>query len=104
MAFTKEQRNKSSAFFTRPQDYIIRTGSVGDVSNVCFTNGCIVKDDNVYICHASSDTKPHVASTTVEKLIDYTFNTPEDPLRSVDCVKQRRDLIDKNIKNGAMHI
>lgn len=74
---------------------------VGDVSNVCFTNGCIVKDDNVYIYYASSDTRLHVASTTIEKLIDYTFNTPEDPLRSADCVKQRCELITKNIKNGA---
>ena len=74
---------------------------VGDVSNVCFTNGCIVKDENVYIYYASSDTRLHVASTTIEKLMDYTFNTPEDPLRSADCVKQRCELITKNIKNGA---
>lgn len=77
---------------------------VGDVSNVCFTNGCIVKDDNVYIYYASSDTRLHVASTTIEKLMDYTFNTPEDPLRSADCVKQRCELITKNLKNGARTI
>ena len=77
---------------------------VGDVSNVCFTNGCIVKDENVYIYYASSDTRLHVASTTIEKLMDYTFNTPQDPLRSVDCVKQRCELITKNIKNGARTI
>ena len=77
---------------------------VGDVSDVCFTNGCIVKDENVYIYYASADTRLHVASTTIEKLMDYTFNTPEDPLRSVDCVKQRWDLIDKNFKNGAVGI
>ena len=77
---------------------------VGDVSNVCFTNGCIVKDDNVYIYYASSDTRLHVASTTVEKLMDYTFNTPTDPLRSADCVKQRCELITKNLKNGARTI
>lgn len=77
---------------------------VGDVSNVCFTNGCIVKDDNVYIYYASSDTRLHVASTTIEKLMDYTFNTPEDPHRSADCVKQRCELIRKNLKNGAKSI
>ncbi len=77
---------------------------VGDVSNVCFTNGCIVKDDNVYIYYASSDTRLHVASTTIEKLMDYTFNTPEDPHRSADCVKQRRELIRKNLENGAKSI
>ncbi len=72
---------------------------VGDVSNVCFTNGAIVRDDgNVYIYYASSDTRLHVASTTVEKLMDYTFNTPSDPLRSADCVKQRCTLIDSNMK------
>lgn len=77
---------------------------VGDVSNVCFTNGCIVKDDNVYIYYASSDTRLHVASTTIEKLMDYTFNTPEDPHRSTDCVKQRCGLICKNLENGAKSI
>lgn len=72
---------------------------VGDVSNVTFTNGAIVKDSgDVYIYYASSDTRLHVATTTLDQLIDYTFNTPEDPLRSVDCVKQRSDLIKKNLE------
>lgn len=70
---------------------------VGDILGASFTNGCIVKDDNVYIYYADSDSHLHVASTTIEKLIDYTFNTPEDPLRSVDCVKRRWDFIDKNL-------
>ncbi|MCR4694672.1 MAG: glycosidase [Pseudobutyrivibrio sp.] len=71
---------------------------VGDVSNVVFTNGAIVNENNeVFIYYASSDTRLHVASTTVEKLIDYVFNTPEDPGRSVDCVKQRCELIRKNL-------
>lgn len=71
---------------------------VGDVSNVVFTNGAIVtEDEKVYIYYASSDTRLHVAETTIERLIDYTFNTPSDPLRSVDCVLQRCDLISKNL-------
>ena len=71
---------------------------VGDVSNVAFTNGAIVREDgNVYIYYASSDTRLHVASTTIEQLMDYTFNTPSDPLRSADCVKQRCELITKNL-------
>jgi len=71
---------------------------VGDVSNVTFTNGAIVCDDgNVYIYYASSDTRLHVAATTIDKLVDYVFNTPADPLRSVDCVAQRCALIDKNL-------
>ncbi len=72
---------------------------IGDVSNVTFTNGAIARENgDVYIYYASSDTRVHVASTTIDKLMDYTFNTPEDPLRSVDCVKQRCELITKNLE------
>ncbi len=72
---------------------------VGDVSNVTFTNGAIARENgDIYIYYASSDTRLHVAKTTVERLMDYTFNTPEDPLRSVDCVKQRCELIAKNLE------
>lgn len=72
---------------------------VGDVSNVAFTNGAVVRDNGqVLIYYASSDTRVHVAETTLEKLIDYTFNTPSDPLRSADCVKQRCELISKNLE------
>ena len=72
---------------------------VGDVSNVVFTNGAIVNENNeVFIYYASSDTRMHVATTTLDKLMDYVFNTPEDPLRSVLCVKQRCDLIAKNLE------
>ncbi len=72
---------------------------VGDVSNVVFTNGAIADEKgDVYIYYASSDTRLHVATTTIDKLIDYVFNTPEDPLRSVKCVEQRCDLIKKNLE------
>ena len=72
---------------------------VGDVSNVVFTNGAVVNEKGeVYIYYASSDTRLHVASTTLEKLVDYTFNTPEDPHRTADCVRQRCDLISKNLE------
>ena len=72
---------------------------MGDVSNVVFTNGAIAREDgSVYIYYASSDTRMHVATTTIERLKDYVFNTAEDPLRSVDCVKQRSELISKNLK------
>lgn len=70
----------------------------GDVSNVVFSNGAIEKDGKVFIYYASSDTRMHVATTTVEQLIDYTFNTPRDPHRSPDCVKQRCELIKKNLE------
>ena len=84
-----------------PSGYLIApfgTERVGDVSNVVFTNGAITRDNgDVYIYYASSDTRMHVASTTVEKLLDYAFNTPADPLRSRNCVAQRCALIDKNL-------
>lgn len=72
---------------------------VGDVSNVLFTNGAsVTPSGNVYIYYASSDTRLHVATTTLEKLTDYVFNTPSDPGRSADCVKQRCDFIAKNLE------
>ena len=71
---------------------------VGDVSNVVFTNGAIADEDGkIYIYYASSDTRMHVAKTDVARLTDYVFNTPADALRSVDCVKQRMELIDRNL-------
>ena len=72
---------------------------VGDVSNVVFTNGAIAKEDGtVYIYYASSDTRMHVARTSIDRLVDYVFNTPEDPLRSVECVAQRCALVKKNLE------
>ncbi|MDM5280985.1 glycosidase [Paenibacillus silvae] len=70
---------------------------VGDVSNVIFCNGAIVNEKGeVFIYYASSDTRCHVATTTLEQLVDYTFNTPADPYRSLDCALQRRKLIEQN--------
>ncbi len=72
---------------------------VGDVSNVVFTNGAIVNEkEEVFIYYASSDTRLHVATTTLDRLTDYVFSTPEDPLRSVLCVEQRCELIRKNLE------
>lgn len=71
---------------------------VGDVSNVLFSNGAVaLENGDVYLYYASSDTRLHVATSTVDKLLDYAFNTPADPLRSADCVKQRKQLIEQNI-------
>ena len=71
---------------------------IGDVSNVCFTNGAIAAPDGrVYIYYASSDTRLHVATTDIDRLTDYVFHTPADPGRSVDCVKQRVDFIRRNL-------
>ncbi len=72
---------------------------VGDVSNVVFTNGAIARENGeVYLYYASSDTRLHVATTTIAQLIDYVFHTPSDPLRSVDCVAQRCNLIQNNLE------
>lgn len=71
---------------------------IGDVSNVVFSSGWIADDDGtVYIYYASSDTRMHVAVTTVEKLVDYVLNTPEDAGRTELCAKQRINLINKNL-------
>lgn len=70
----------------------------GDVSNVVFSNGAVATHGKVFIYYASSDTRMHVATTTIDQLIDYTFNTPSDPHRSPDCVKQRCELIKKNLE------
>lgn len=71
---------------------------IGDVSNVVFSNGVIALDNGeVYIYYASSDTRLHVATTTVDQLLDYAMNTPEDPLRSYACVQQRIDLVNRNL-------
>ena len=84
-----------SGFFIAPYELEI----IGDVGNVAFTNGAIARDNgDVYIYYATADTRLHVATTTIDRLIDYTFNTPEDPLRSVECVAQRCALIKKNLE------
>lgn len=72
---------------------------VGDVSNVLFTNGAIARSNgDVYLYYASSDTRMHVATTSLDRLLDYCLHTPVDPLRSSDCVKERCALIRKNLE------
>lgn len=70
---------------------------VGDVSNVLFSNGWIADEDGkVFIYYASSDTRMHVATSTIDKLVDYCLNTPVDGLRSAASVETIVKLIDKN--------
>ncbi len=72
---------------------------VGDVSNVVFSNGAIVEDNgDILLYYAGSDTRVYVAKTSVELLGDYIFGTPADPGRSVLCVRQRCELIKKNLE------
>lgn len=91
-----------SRLIASPSGYLIAPEGderIGDVSNVVFTNGAAVLENGmVYIYYASSDTRLHVAVTDIDRLTDYAFNTPEDPLRSADCVKQRCALIRKNLE------
>ena len=70
---------------------------VGDVMNVVFSNGWIADEDGrVLIYYASSDTRLHVATSTVERLVDYCLHTPEDGLSTAASVETVRKLIDKN--------
>lgn len=72
---------------------------VGDVSNVTFSNGWVAKaDGRVFIYYGSSDTRMHVAVSSIHKLVDYCINTPEDGLRSAASVQTRSSLIKKNLE------
>ena len=70
---------------------------VGDVMNVAFSNGWIMDDDGrVLIYYATADTRLHVAVSSVERLIDYCMNTPEDRLTTAASVETIKQLIRKN--------
>lgn len=72
---------------------------VGDVSNVVFSNGWVARDNgDVFIYYGSSDTRMHVATSTVEKLVDYCTNTPVDDFRSAASVAVRNAMIERNLK------
>ncbi len=71
---------------------------IGDVMNVLFSNGWICDDDGkVYIYYASSDTRMHVATSTVDRLVDYCLNTPQDGLTTSASVRTLNELIDRNL-------
>jgi len=71
--------------------------TLGDVSNVLFSSGWIDDEDGtVYIYYASSDTRMHVAVSSIEKLTDYVMNSPEDTFTSAGSVQTIIDLVDKN--------
>ncbi len=73
---------------------------IGDVSNVVFSNGWVARQNgDVFIYYGSSDTRTHVATSTVDRLLDYVTNTPPDGQRSRRCVEQRCELIEKNLAN-----
>lgn len=87
--------HKPAGYFLAPEG----EERVGDVSNVAFCNGWIADDDgNVYIYYASSDTRMHVALSSVEQLLDYVIHTPEDGYNSSLSVQAICKLIDQNKK------
>ncbi|MEJ5352333.1 MAG: glycosidase [Melioribacteraceae bacterium] len=94
--------NEPYKVIARPGGYFIAPEGeerIGDVSNVVFSNGWVAKKNGeVLIYYGSSDTRMHVAVSTVDKLLDYVLNTPEDGLRSAVCVQQRIELIKKNLE------
>ena len=71
---------------------------IGDVMNVLFTNGWIADEDGrVFIYYASSDTRMHVATSTIDRLVDYCMHTPADGLATGESVKTLNSLIDANL-------
>ncbi len=92
--------NKPSEIIAKPAGYFMAPQGeerVGDVSNVLFSNGWIEdKDGTVYIYYASSDTRMHVAVSSVERLLDYCFNTAPDGYKSSASVEVVKNIIDEN--------
>lgn len=85
---------KPAGYFIAPEG----EERVGDVSNVTFSNGWILDDDGtVFIYYASSDTRMHVATSTIEKLLDYCTHTPSDGFRSATSVEIVKGLINSNL-------
>ena len=91
----------------RPGGYFLAPlGSerVGDVSNVLFANGWVARPDGrIFLYYGSSDTRIHVVTTDVPRLLDYVLNTPPDAGRTFACVQQRRALIARN-QIGRAHV
>ncbi|MBC7866382.1 MAG: glycosidase, partial [Gloeobacteraceae cyanobacterium ES-bin-316] len=87
--------HKPGGYFMAPQG----EERLGDVSNVLFCNGWIADDDGkVFIYYASSDTRMHVATSTIDLLVDYVVNTQEDSFTSAGTVQTLKDLISKNLE------
>lgn len=96
--FMTDLKDPQKVIYTPGGYFLAPLGSerVGDVSNVVFTNGAIEKDGDIYIYYASSDTRLHVATTTVEKMVDYCKNTPKDGYTTHTSVENICRLIDMN--------
>ena len=90
-----------SKVIARPGGYFLAPKGrerIGDVSNVVFSNGWIQRTNGeVFIYYGSSDTRMHIAISSVEQLLDYVLHTPEDGLRTGISVQQRIQLIKNNL-------
>ncbi|TCC83749.1 glycoside hydrolase family 130 protein [Pedobacter hiemivivus] len=85
--------HKPGGYFLAPEG----EERIGDVSNVVFSNGWIADDNGtVFIYYASSDTRLHVATSTIQQLLDYVIHNPEDGLRSAASVETIINIIDRN--------
>lgn len=98
--FMTDLKDPQKVIYTPGGYFLAPIGSerVGDVSNVVFTNGAIEKDGDIYIYYASSDTRLHVAKTTVDKMVDYCKNTPKDGYTTHTSVENICVLISENEK------
>ena len=98
--FMTDLKNPQKVIYTPGGYFLAPVGGerIGDVSNVVFTNGAIEKCGDIYIYYASSDTRLHVAKTTVEKMVDYCKNTPKDGYTTHTSVDNICRLIDMNNK------
>lgn len=92
---------KPAGYFLAPEG----KERIGDVSNVVFSNGWILDEDGtVFIYYASSDTRMHVATTSLDVLIDYVMHTPADGLRSATAVKSILANIENNKESSANQV
>lgn len=92
---------KPAGYFLAPEG----EERVGDVSNVVFSNGWILDEDGrVFIYYASSDTRLHVATTTLDQLVDYAMHTPPDGYSSLETVRTLNQIIDRNQSENVMSL
>jgi 4-O-beta-D-mannosyl-D-glucose phosphorylase len=84
-----------AGYFMAPED----AERIGDVSNVLFSNGWVTDEDGtVFIYYASSDTRQHVATSTIDRLLDYVMNTAKDGFTSAASVETLKNIIDRNFE------
>ena len=97
--FVTDLNDPTKVIYSPGGAFIVPEGDeqLGDLSHIVFSNGWVLRDDGtVLIYYASCDTRMHVASTTLDRLMAYCQQVPEDPLRSFACVAQRNALINQN--------